>query len=101
MSAQIDPQFRPDCDDRTRRPGSVLPHRTRGRRPDYQQVRRYINDIEPLVVEHAREHQRRRGAPGCEAALAALAYNTKDRNLPSALRGRHPDAVALTRYLQE
>ena len=27
-----------------------------GRRPDYQQVRRYINDIEPLFVEYARDH---------------------------------------------
>ena len=27
-----------------------------GRRPDYQQVRRHINDIEPLFVEYARHH---------------------------------------------
>jgi DNA helicase HerA-like ATPase len=30
-----------------------------GRRPDYQQVRRYINDIEPLFVEYARESWQR------------------------------------------
>ena len=72
-----------------------------GRRPDYQQVRRYINDIEPLFVEYAREHLRQNGDEGWEAAVAEVAANTKERNLPAALRGRHPDAVALMRYLQE
>ena len=72
-----------------------------GRRPDYQQVRRYINDIEPLFVEYARDHLRRAGGEGWEAAIAEMAENTKERNLPSALRGRRPDAVALMRYLQE
>ena len=41
-----------------------------GRRPDYQQVRRYINDIEPLFVEYAREHLRRTGEAGWEAAVS-------------------------------
>ncbi|MCP3882485.1 MAG: conjugative coupling factor TraD, PFGI-1 class, partial [Sulfitobacter sp.] len=72
-----------------------------GRRPDYQQVRRYINDIEPLFVEYARDYLRRHGGEGWEAAIAELAENTKERNLPAALRGRRPDAVALMRYLQE
>ena len=72
-----------------------------GRRPDYQQVRRYINDIEPLFVEYAREHLRQNGEAGWEAAVAEVAANTKERNLPAALRGRHPDAVALMRYLKD
>ena len=72
-----------------------------GRRPDYQQVRRYINDIEPLFVEYAREHLPEHGEAGWEAAVAEVAANTKERNLPAALRGRHPDAVALMRYLKD
>ena len=72
-----------------------------GRRPDYQQVRRYINDIEPLFVEYARKHLREHGEAGWEADLAEVAANTKERNLPAALRGRHPDAVALMRYLKD
>ncbi len=72
-----------------------------GRRPDYQQVRRYINDIEPLFVEYAREHLRLKGSEGWEAAVAEVAANIKERNLPAALRGRNPDAVALMRYLQD
>ena len=72
-----------------------------GRRPDYQQVRRYINDIEPLFVEYARKHLQENGESGWEAAVAEVAANTKERNLPAALRGRHPDAVALMRYLKD
>ena len=72
-----------------------------GRRPDYQQVRRYINDIEPLFVEYARKHLREHGEAGWEADVAEVAANTKERNLPAALRGRHPDAVALMRYLKD
>ena len=72
-----------------------------GRRPDYQQVRRYINDIEPLFVEYARKHLQENGEAGWEAAVVEVAANTKERNLPAALRGRHPDAVALMRYLKD
>ena len=72
-----------------------------GRRPDYQQVRRYINDIEPLFVEYAREHLRCNGNVDWEKSVSEIAENTKERNLPAALRGRHPEAIALMRYLQE
>ena len=72
-----------------------------GRRPDYTQVRRYINDIEPLFVEYARAHLAAKGPPGWEAALAVAADQTKEKNLPTALRGRNPKAIALARYLQD
>jgi len=72
-----------------------------GRRPDYTQVRRYINDIEPLFVEYARAHLAIKGPPDWETALAAAGEQTKEKNLPSALRGRNPKAIALARYLQD
>lgn len=72
-----------------------------GRRPDYTQVRRYINDIEPLFVEYARAHLAIEGPPGWEEALAAAGDQTKEKNLPSALRGRNPKAIALARYVQD
>jgi conjugative coupling factor TraD (TOL family) len=72
-----------------------------GRRPDYQQVRRYINDIEPLFVEYARAHLERHGPEGWQAQVAEIAANLKERNLPNALRGRNEQAIALMRHLQE
>ena len=72
-----------------------------GRRPDYQQVRRYINDIEPLFMEYARAHLERHGPEGWQAQVAEIAANIKERNLPNALRGRNEQAIALMRHLQE
>jgi len=72
-----------------------------GRRPDYQQVRRYINDIEPLFVEYAREHLHRYGAADWREKVADIAGNIKERNLPNSLRGRNDEAIALMRHLQE
>lgn len=70
------------------------------RRPDYQQVRRYINDIEPLFMEYARVHLDRRGAEDWKAQVEELTSTIKERNLPSALRGRNIEAIALMRHLQ-
>jgi len=71
-----------------------------GRRPDYQQVRRYINDIEPLFMEYAREHLRRHGSADWAGEVAEIADKISERNLASALKGRDRDAIALMRYLQ-
>jgi len=71
-----------------------------GRRPNYHQVRRYINDIEPLFVEYARGCLRREGVEGWREAVEAQAAQISERNLPAALRGRHRDAIALMRTLQ-
>ncbi len=70
------------------------------RRPDYQQVRRYINDIEPLFMEYARAHLDRHGAEDWKAQVDELKDGIKERNLPPALRGRNIEAIALMRHLQ-
>lgn len=72
-----------------------------GRRPDYNQVRRYINDIEPLFMEYARAHLRQHGADDWQEKVAEIAANIKERNLPNSLRGRNNEAIALMRHLQE
>jgi len=71
-----------------------------GRRPDYQQVRRYINDIEPLFMEYARDHLDRYGVEDWQAQVDELAGKISERNLPPALRGRNIEAIALMRHLQ-
>ncbi len=72
-----------------------------GRRPDYQQVRRHINDIEPLFVEYARHHLNTVGPQGWQTSVNALASRIDDKTLPLALRGRNREAVALTQWIQE
>ena len=71
-----------------------------GRRPDYQQVRRYINDIEPLFMEYARDHLDREGGEEWQGQVDELAAKITERNLPPALRGRNIEAIALMRHLQ-
>ena len=70
------------------------------RRPDYQQIRRYINDIEPLFVEYARHYLAAHGPTEWTDAVEEIAGNISERNLASALRGRDRQAIALMRYLQ-
>ncbi|MEW8332034.1 MAG: type IV conjugative transfer system coupling protein TraD [Candidatus Thiodiazotropha sp.] len=70
------------------------------RRPDYQQVRRYINDIEPLFTVYAEAHLDAHGAEDWKEQVEELSSKISERNLPSALRGRSKEAIALMRHLQ-
>ncbi len=70
------------------------------RRPDYQQIRRYINDIEPLFVEYAQHCAKHSDLDDWEEQVKELASTIKERNLPVSLRGRSIDAIALMRFLQ-
>ena len=71
------------------------------RRPDYQQIRRYINDIEPLFVEYAKHCASQTGIHDWEVQIETIADNIKERNLPNSLRGRSLKAIALMRFLQD
>ncbi|MES9958541.1 MAG: type IV conjugative transfer system coupling protein TraD [Sedimenticola sp.] len=70
------------------------------RRPDYQQIRRYINDIEPLFTEYAEAHLGTHGAEDWKEQVEELSGKISERNLPAALRGRSKEAIALMRHLQ-
>jgi conjugative coupling factor TraD (TOL family) len=70
------------------------------RRPDYQQVRRYINDIEPLFTEYAEAHLDTHGAEDWKEQVEEMSSKISERNLPAALRGRSKEAIALMRHLQ-
>ena len=70
------------------------------RRPDYQQVRRYINDIEPLFTEYAEAHLDAYGAEDWKEQVEELSSKISERNLPAAQRGRSKEAIALMRHLQ-
>jgi conjugative coupling factor TraD (TOL family) len=71
------------------------------RRPDYQQIRRYINDIEPLFVEYAGHCAEVAGIDAWASLVEERAADIKERNLPNALRGRSMEAIACMRLLQE
>lgn len=72
-----------------------------GRRPDYQQVRRYINDIEPLFMEYGQHCAQGLGIEDWPLQLEEATAQIKERNLPNALRGRQLKTIAMMRLLQE
>ena len=69
-------------------------------RPDYDKVRRYINDIEPLFIRYAKRVLLHQGKDGWQDELAEMTASAKGRNVPHAMRGRQPEAIALMLYLQ-
>jgi conjugative coupling factor TraD (TOL family) len=71
-----------------------------GQQPDYEKIRRYINDIEPLFVEYAMAFLSSQGADHWQAEVTRLAEQAKGRHVPSAMRGRQPQAIALMQHLQ-
>jgi len=71
-----------------------------GQRPDYESVRRYINDIEPLFIKYAKAILTQQGTEGWQEEVAKLAASAKGRHVPQPLRGRQAEAIALMQYLQ-
>jgi conjugative coupling factor TraD (TOL family) len=72
-----------------------------GRRPDYHQVRRHINDIEPLFVEYARATLERTGDPDWARQVADRAARLDPKTMPLTLKGRGPEAVALYQTIEQ
>ncbi|MBN2907901.1 MAG: conjugative transfer system coupling protein TraD, partial [Rhodobacteraceae bacterium] len=71
-----------------------------GQRPDYRRIARYITHIEPLLIDYCR-YWLPGVAPDWEREVARRMGEINDRNLPPALRGRSPEAVALVQYIKE
>ena len=69
--------------------------------PDYHQIRRYINDIEPLFLEYAKYRLNSSGPEDWREQVAQRMHNMRDRSLPSALRGREPEALAILALVQK
>lgn len=72
-----------------------------GNTPNYLKIRKYINDIEPLFIEYTRNLLMRTQQAGWAAHVKQIEKSTSQRNLPNALKGRDPQAVALYKYVQE
>lgn len=70
------------------------------RRPDYQQIRRHINDIEPLFLEYGHYYLKREGPENWAQDITAFASNINERDLPFALKGRSHEAIALMEFIR-
>ena len=69
--------------------------------PNYIKIRKYINDIEPLFVEYARNYLMRTQEEGWAAEVRETEKSINARNLSSSFRGRDLKAIALYQYIDE
>lgn len=72
-----------------------------GRRPDYQQITRYITHIEPLLSEYYRHWLPEVAPAGWEKTIQALTQTIHEKDLPFALKGRSHEVIALVRYVKD
>lgn len=71
-----------------------------GRKPDYAQILRAVNDIEPLFLEYAHHWLATSGPAGWQEQLALVRKQLSPNKTPRALEGRSPDAVALLHFIK-
>lgn len=72
-----------------------------GRRPDYKQVVRYINNIDPLLVEYYRHWLNEAAPRGWDKTVLERAAAINDKDLPFELKGRSHEVIAMIRYAKE
>jgi conjugative coupling factor TraD (TOL family) len=72
-----------------------------GRKPDYRQILRAINDIEPLFLEYAHHWLSTSGPANWEGELARVRSNVAKQKVPRALEGRSFDAIAVLSFLKK
>jgi conjugative coupling factor TraD (TOL family) len=72
-----------------------------GEQPDFERIRRYINDIEPLFIRYARYWLSANGDEDWQEAVETLAAKVSNRNVPPPMRGRQADAIGLYQHLQQ
>ena len=69
--------------------------------PNYQRIRKHINDIEPLFIEYTRNYLMRSQTKGWSKEVKAIEKSLTERRAGAALRGRNPEGVALMTYVQQ
>ena len=69
--------------------------------PNYLKIRQYINDIEPLFIEYARVYLHTHAESGWAKKVKERIQALSPRTLPTNMRGRNVEAVALYQVLQQ
>lgn len=72
-----------------------------GNRPHYQRIRRFINNIEPLLMEYGRDVLSRNGPEGWDKTMNQIRDNLNPNTLPFALKDRNPEAIALLKTVEQ
>ena len=71
-----------------------------GERPDFLKIRRYITDIDPLLIRYGEYWLKENGPADWRTELDTLRESINVKSLPRMEQGKDPDAIALVRYLK-
>ncbi|MCW8885656.1 MAG: type IV conjugative transfer system coupling protein TraD [Motiliproteus sp.] len=69
-------------------------------RPDFLNIRRYITDIDPLLIRYGHYWLDQHGSEQWREELAEIRKAINVKSLPRVEQGKDPDAIALVRYLK-
>jgi len=69
-------------------------------KPDFPKIRRYLSDIDPLLIQYGRHWLNEHGSEDWEGELEAVRDAMNVKSLPRAEQGKDLDAIALVRYLK-
>lgn len=69
-------------------------------RPDFLKIRRYITDIDPLLIRYGHYWLEQHCNENWQDELAEVRNAINVKSLPRVEQGKDPDAIALVRYLK-
>jgi len=72
-----------------------------GNKPHYQRIRRYINNVEPLLMDYGRTTLNKLGPEGWRQTYDQILNNLNPQSLPFALKDRNPEAIALLKTVEK
>ncbi|MBL4885687.1 MAG: type IV conjugative transfer system coupling protein TraD [Planctomycetaceae bacterium] len=68
--------------------------------PDFQKIRRYMSDIDPLLIAYGQHWLEENGNENWQEELKKVRKEVHIKTVPKGEQGKHPDAIALVRYLK-
>lgn len=71
-----------------------------GRRPDYEQIARYVRSIDNLFLDYAKFYLDRQN-PAIWGTIAVAAANIDQKDLSFAMKGRNNMVVAVDQYIRD
>ena len=71
-----------------------------GETPDFIKIRRYITDIDPLVIRYANQFLSEHGNEDWQDEVQEELEKINIKSLPRIDQGKDPEAIALVRYLK-
>ncbi len=71
-----------------------------GNKPSYHSVRKYISNIDPLLLQYGKYILGKKAPEGWETRYHQILDNLDPKTLPFSLKDRNPESIALLKYCE-